>query len=137
MALRQTNWARALVMFVIAWLIGVYIYEVVRDHFNQSVSFAIAASTFVLNGVARWRATKNVKDANWKFYAWMSLPLVLFIAVPIVVKLVAYLQSEEQVSWYDYIVPILPFILKLGVPAAALAWVYWSIGRLDRKIEKA
>ncbi len=122
------EWGRALIMFVIAWLVAVYVYDVVSADWNSTGGFALAAATFIINGIARWRATKNVDATNWRFYFWMTLPLVLFLLVPATVRLVTCLRDETTRSWWDYLWPLLPPILKLGVPVGALFVVFLILG---------
>lgn len=125
---------RSVVMFVIAWLIGLYVYEVAAGHYGQGVSIGLAILTLAVNGFARWRAVKSIRQADLGFYFWMAVPLLLFFVVPGVVKLVIYLQSEQRESWWRYLASLLPFLLKLGVPLAALFWVYVVLGRLRRRL---
>ena len=129
------DWARSLVMFVIAWLIGLYVYEVAAGDYGQGVGIGLAIITVGVNGFARWRAVKSVGQASWGFYFWMAVPLILFFGVPCVVKFATYLQSEEQQSWWRYLGSLLPFILKLGVPLAALFWVYVVLGNIRRRLD--
>ncbi|MBU0716790.1 MAG: hypothetical protein KJ749_00945 [Planctomycetes bacterium] len=117
------------IMFVIAWLVGLYIFEIVQEHFHGPIGFAAAAVTVGVNLYARHRASLT-KARTFAYKFWVYLPVVLFFAVPIVAKLVAYFMQEEERSWWNHMVSLLPFILKLGVPVAVLLWVYWTIGRM-------
>ena len=117
------------IMFVIAWLVGLYIFEIVQEHFHGSIGFAAAAATVGVNLYARHRAALT-KARTFAYKFWLYLPVVLFFAVPIAAKLVAYFMQEEERSWWNHMVSLLPFILKLGVPVAVLLWVYWTLGRV-------
>jgi hypothetical protein len=129
------DWGRSLVMFVIAWLIGLYVYEVAAGPYGQGVGIGLAILTLVVNGFARWRAVKSIRQADLGFYFWMAVPLILFFVVPGVVKLVTYLQSEDRQPWWRYIGSLLPFILKLGVPVVALFWIYVVLGKVRQRLE--
>ena len=120
---------RALVMFVMAWLIALYVYEVVQDAFHGPVGFVAAALTLGVNIYARKRAVSCVAS-NLAFKFWLYLPIVLFLVVPVVVKIIVFLTSEGDRSWWDHLLSLLPFLLKLGVPVAVLLWVYVAVGRL-------
>ena len=78
---------------------------------------------------------KSVGQATFGFYFWMAVPLILFFGVPCVVKLVTYVQSEEPLPWWRYLGSLLPFFLKLGVPLAALFWVYVVLGKIRRRLD--
>lgn len=126
----RVTWGRSLVMFIVAWLVGVYVYDVVRQDSGWFLGLALAVATFVVNAFARWRALKSVGDARWQFHFWTALPFVLFFIVPLGFKIVAYVRSAGEVSWWQHFVALLPFLLKLGVPVVALLWVYLILGRL-------
>jgi hypothetical protein len=129
------DWGRSLIMFVIAWLVGLYVYEVAAGQYGQGVGISLGILTLVVNGFARWRAVKSVGRANLAFYFWMAVPLILFFGVPCLVKLVTYLRSEEREPWWRYLGSLLPFILKLGVPVAVLFCVYVVLGRIRRGLD--
>lgn len=125
---------RTLVMLIVAWLVGVFVYDVARENFDRTVGFILAAATFAVSAFARWRATKHVGQTGRMFEFWLALPLVLFIVVPCVVKLVILLTSAEELPWWSYFTSLLPFLLKLGVPVAALLWIYVLLGKLTRRV---
>jgi len=121
---------RGVVMFVIAWLIGLYVYEVVQDAFRGPIGIVAAAITVGVNLYARKKASGCV-ERNFMFRFWLYLPVVLFIVLPVAVKVIAYLTTEVDQSWWSQLTSLLPFVLKLGVPVAILLWVYWAVGRLN------
>ena len=134
---------RSLVMFVIAWLIALYVYEVVKASFQTSIGVAAAVGTGVLNLYARRRAEQSA-GTTWAFRFWLYLPVILFLAVPLCVKTVGFFSSTQGKGWWDQVLALLPFMLKLGVPVAILLWVYWRLsawgsgaeepsGRADRQ----
>ena len=86
---------RGLVMFVVAWLIGLYVFEIVRQSFSPSVGFVAALLTLAVNIYARRRAAASV-EATTAFKFWMNLPIILFLVLPIVIKIVAYFWTEEK-----------------------------------------
>ena len=126
---------RSVIMFVIAWLIGLYVYEVAAGHYGQGVGIGLAILTLAVNGFARWRAVKSIRQADLGFYFWMAVPLILFFVVPCVVKLVTYLHSEDRQPWWRHLGSLLPFVLKLGIPVVALFWVYVVLGNVRRRLD--
>ena len=101
--------SRSLILFTVAWLVAVYVYDVVRQNFDQTISLLLAVATFGINAFARWRASKSVGETSRSFHFWMALPLILFFVVPLIVKLVAYLRSSGESPWWTYVTPLLPF----------------------------
>ncbi len=128
---------RGLVMFVVAWLIGLYVFEIVRQSFSPSVGFVAAFLTLAVNIYARRRAAASVETTT-AFKVWMNLPIILFLVLPIVIKIVAYFWSDESRTVWMHIESLVPPFLKLGVPVVTLLWVYFSLGRmlLAKKAEK-
>ena len=120
---------RGLVMFVVAWLIGLYVFEIVRQSFSPSVGFVAAFLTLAVNIYARRRAAASV-EATTAFKFWMNLPIILFLVLPIVIKIVAYFWTEEKRTVWTHIESLVPPFLKLGVPVVTLLWVYFSLGRM-------
>ena len=117
-----------LIMFVVAWLIALYIYEVVGTDMNRALGFVVAAATLGLNMYARHRVLKTVQPSLMTSF-WLYLPIVMFLLVPVAFKLIAFLRADEAQSWWSHLLSLLPFILKLGVPVAALLVVYFSLGK--------
>ncbi len=125
----QVRW---LVMFVVAWLIGLYVFELVQQQYSSSVGLVAAVATFAINFYARRRAAASV-EATWVFKFWLYLPVILFLVVPIIIKAVVYFRGGDDRQWWDHLYSVLPFVLKLGVPVAVLLWVYWSLGKAVRR----
>lgn len=117
---------RSLLMFVIAWLIAVYVYEVVKASFQTGVGVAAAVGTGFLNLYARRRA-EQAADRTWAFRFWLYLPAILFLAVPLAVRAVSFFSATRETGWWEQVQALLPFVLKLGVPVAILLWVYWRL----------
>lgn len=117
---------RSLLMFVIAWLIAIYAYEVVKESFQTSAGVAAAVGTGVLNLYARRRA-EQAADRAWAFRFWLYLPAILFLAVPLAVRAVSFFSAAHEKGWWEQVQALLPFMLKLGVPVAVLLWVYWRL----------
>ncbi len=128
MAQGKTDRVRGLVMFVVAWLIGLYVYEVVEEAFHGPIGVVAAVVTMGVNLYARKRAVACV-EATLTFKFWLYLPIILFLVVPVAVKVIVFVTSKDDRTWWDHVGALLPFILKLGVPVLALLWVYWSLGR--------
>lgn len=129
MAQHKVDRIRGLVMFVVAWLVGLYVYEVVQEYFHGPAGFVAAAITVVVNLYARKRAAACVQ-ATWTFKFWLYLPVILFFVLPIAAKVVIFLVSEEDLRWWQHLFSLLPFVLKLGVPVGVLLGVYWALGRM-------
>jgi len=122
---------RSLVMFVIAWLIALYVYEVVQSSFQTGVGVAAAVGTGILNLYARRRAA-NCPATSWAFKFWLYLPVILFLVVPVAAKTIGFLANSKGLTWWQQVYALLPFMLKLGVPVAGLLWVYWRLGGWER-----
>lgn len=133
MATDQGNGLRQVVLFVIAWLIALYVFEVAQE-VNQAVGFGAAAATFGLNLYARRRAAACV-PGSFTFKLWLFMPAILFLVLPILIKVVVYFTSDESRSWWDHLFSLVPFMLKLGLPVLALLWVYISLGRVRKQKE--
>jgi len=118
---------RSLLMFVVAWLIALYVYEVVQASFQTGVGVAAAVGTGVLNLYARRRA-ERCASTTWAFRFWLYLPVILFLVVPVAAKTIGFFAAAHERSWWQQVQALLPFILKLGVPVAVLLWVYWRMG---------
>ena len=117
---------RGLVMFVMAWLIALYVYEVVQDAFDGPIGFVAAAFTWGINIYARKKAAASV-GSNRAFKFWLYLPVILFLAVPVLVKIIVFTTSQGDLTWWEHLASLLPFMLKLGVPVAVLLWVYIAV----------
>jgi hypothetical protein len=124
-----SDWPRALIMFVVAWLVAVYVYETVQTNVGAVPGVVLAVGTFVINGYARVRAMRSVDRAGWQFHFWSAMPLLLLVIVPAIVKTIAYFRAHGDAPWYSYVVPLLPLLLKLGVPVVALLIVYVLLWR--------
>ena len=124
-----------LIMFVVAWLIALYIYEVVVADMRPAVGFVAAAATLGLNMYARHRVLKSVQPSLMTSF-WLYLPIVMFLLVPVAFKLFTFLRADEEQSWWSHLLSLLPFILKLGVPVAALLAVYFSLGKFGPSEEE-
>ena len=128
MSVNNIDRLRGMLMFVVAWLIALYIYEVFQE-VHAKIGFFVAALTFGVNLYARRRATRCA-PGSVAFKFWLYLPAILFLALPILIKIIVYLTSKDDRSWWSHLLSLLPFLLKLGVPAMVLLWVYISLGRL-------
>ena len=126
------QWARSLVRFVIAWLIALYVYQVVHEVMHAlkgPAGLAAGALTVALNLYARRRATRCV-PASFAFKFWLYLPVGVFLLVPPIIKMVAYLTADGERSWWSHLVSLLPFLVELGIPVAVLLWAYAVLGTL-------
>lgn len=128
MARDKVDRIRGLVMFVVAWLIGLYVYEVVQEYAQGPVGLVAGVVTMGVNLYARRRAT-TCAPGTWAFKFWLYLPVILFLLVPIVAKLIIFLVAQADQTWWDHLLSLLPFVLKLGVPVGILLGVYWGLGR--------
>ncbi|MHC4695235.1 MAG: hypothetical protein ACYTFA_00680 [Planctomycetota bacterium] len=119
---------RTLVKFVIVWLIALYVFEVVRQN-NWFIGAGAVIVAALVNTYARKKAAAAV-ETNLAFHFWLYMPLVVLFGLPLLFKVVIMLTGEEDVTWWHHLGSLLPFVLKLGVPVAALLWVYVALGRL-------
>jgi hypothetical protein len=122
-----------MILFVVAWLVAVYIYDVVREHTGAAWSLAAAVASFAVNAYARYRAVRSATRLDWEFSFWLALPMVIFFVGPLVVGLVAYWRSAGEITWWELGTPLVPPILKLVVPTVALLWIYWMLGRGEKR----
>ena len=136
MALDKVDRIRGVIMFVVAWLIGLYVYEVVQEYAQGPLGLVAGVVTLVVNLYARRRATM-CDPGTWVFKFWLYLPVILFLLVPIIAKVIIFLVSEEELRWWQHLFSLLPFVLKLGVPVGALLGVYWALGRMVAPAEEA
>ena len=74
-------------------------------------------------------------ETTTAFKFWMNLPIILFLVLPIVIKIVAYFWTDEKRSVWMHVESLVPPFLKLGVPVVALLWVYFALGRMLPKKE--
>lgn len=121
---------RTAVMFVIAWLIALYVYKVVlaaTDH--GGLGFGAAALVWGINLYARRRAAACV-EGNRLFRFWHYVPMIVFLVVPLAIKIIQYFVSDQELRWWNHIFALLPFMLQLGVPAGVLGVAYVMLGRL-------
>lgn len=117
---------RNLIMFVVAWLVALYVFEIVQE-INQATGFVAGAVTFALNLYARKRAATCI-PGTLAFRFWLYLPAILFLGLPFIVKLIVFFATETDTSWWAHLFQLLPFMLKLGVPVVTLLFVYIALG---------
>jgi len=53
------------------------------------------------------------------------------------VKIIVFLTTEGDRTWWDHMLSLLPFLLKLGVPVGVLLWVYIAVGRQAASNDKS
>ena len=128
MSFNNIDRLRGMLMFVIAWLTALYVFEIFQE-IHAKIGFFVAALTFGVNLYARRRAALCA-PGSVAFKFWQYLPAILFLALPVLIKIVVYFTAEDHRSWWSHLLTLLPFLLKLGVPAMVLLWVYISLGRL-------
>ncbi|MFQ5591990.1 MAG: hypothetical protein ACE5HE_12560 [Phycisphaerae bacterium] len=127
MAKNRVDRARGLVKFVVIWLIALYVFEVVQQDRWFVGGGAVLVAAFV-NVYARKKAADAV-ETNLTFHFWLYFPVALLFGLPLLFNAITIIASGENNTWRDHLVALLPFILKLGVPVAALIWVYVALGR--------
>lgn len=123
----STDRLRNLIMFVVAWLVALYVFEIVQE-INKSIGLVAGVVTFALNLYARKRAATCI-PGSFAFKFWLYLPAILFLGLPFLVKVIVYLTTKTETSWWAHLYPLLPFMLKLGVPVVTLLFVYIALGR--------
>ena len=126
---KQSRRFRALIMFVVLWLFGAYIFELLVSVVGGVIGVLSAIAAWVLHTVARIQAAKQVK-ATWQFYFWLSLPMILLFVLPLVIRAITLWRSETEWTWVDYVESLAPFLYRFVVPAAALLWLYVRVGML-------
>lgn len=136
MPLQTVQSNRRLVMFVVAWLIAVYVYEVVLAASNFGLAILAAAVMIAVNLYARKKASEQI-EPNRAFNFWLYVPAVLFLVVPVVVQLVRFVVAQNERTLSDDLVALLPFILKLGLPVGLLLWVYFRLGSAESALRKS
>lgn len=125
---------RNLIMFVVAWLVALYVFEIVQE-VHKTMGFVAGAVTFALNLYARKRAGVCI-PGSLAFKFWLYLPALLFLGLPFLVKIVVYFTTEGETSWWGHLFSLLPFMLKLGVPVVTLLFVYIALGRNRPKTDE-
>ncbi len=121
------------IKFVIVWLIVLYLFEIVKDGRQWVGGIGAVVVAVFVNLYARKKAAACVETTS-AFYFWLYIPVVLLFALPIAFKVILVATSDDSLGWWDHFVSLLPFILKLGVPAGALIWTYVALGRLADKV---
>ncbi len=121
-------------MFVVAWLVALYVFEIVQE-IHKTMGFVAGGITFAINLYARKRAGICI-PGSLAFKFWLYLPAILFLALPLIVKVVVYFTTEGERSWWGHLFSLFPFMLKLGVPVVTLLWVYIALGRHRPKTEE-
>ena len=118
---------RSVIKFVIAWLIAVYLVEVMVESKGIAIGLSASIVALIVNAYSRKRAAAHVQ-AGPEFYFWLYLPVFLLFVVPLAVRIVV-VWSDEDAGWWDHLWSAMPFLLKLTVPVGALIWVYVALGR--------
>jgi hypothetical protein len=119
---------RMFIMFVIAWLVGLSVFEVVRQMLHGAWGVALAGITIAVNMYARRRAMHDVERSRTR-WIWEKLPIVLFVVVPLLVRLIGLIWRPGDRTWWGYFGPLVPLVIKLGVPVAVLYYVYLMLNR--------
>lgn len=126
-----TRTARNLVLFVIAWLVAVYLFNSIDQHDKPITGLIVAGASFAVNYYARHRAA-NAAQLTLGFRLWLLLPTVMFILVPAIVRFgwyYGFADSQEHTQFaYDIFRPL----LALAVPIFALLWIYLVLLKLER-----
>ena len=134
MSVSSIDRLRGLIMFVVAWLVALYVFEIVQE-VHKTMGFVAGALTFAINLYARKRAGICI-PGSLAFKFWLYLPAILFLGLPLIVKIVVYFTTEGETSWWGHMFSLFPFMLKLGVPVVTLLWVYIALGRHRPKTEE-
>ncbi|MCO6438828.1 MAG: hypothetical protein J5J06_17165 [Phycisphaerae bacterium] len=125
---RLLDRARRWIMLILIWLIAVYVYDVVTQSQEVAIGLIAAAATIAVNLYARKKAVDQVTP-NFAFNFWMYVPAVLFLVIPIVFHIAVFIARQDQRSIWQDLAQVMPFLFKLGLPAAALLWTYYLLGR--------
>ena len=123
---------QAVVKFVVAWLIGLYLFELVKDGQHWAGGIGAVVVAIFVNVYARKKAAAVVNTTP-VFYIWLYLPVVVLFVLPVVIKIALMFTGKDDQTWWNHLASVLPFLLKLGVPVAALIGVYVALGRLVKR----
>ena len=134
MPINSIDRLRGLIMFVVAWLVALYVFQIVYE-IHKTTGFVAGALTFALNLYARKRAGTCI-PGSLAFKFWLYLPVLLFLGLPFIVKIVVYFTTESETSWWGHLFSLLPFIFTLGIPVVTLLFVYIALGRHRPKSEE-
>jgi len=122
----NVNRVRGCIRFVIVWLFALYIYEVAREaHWFAGVGAVVVA--VLVNVYARRKAAACIQPTPM-FYLWLYAPVVVLFGLPLVLNVARVLSGEQEIGWWSSLQSLLPFLLKIGVPAGTLLWVYVALG---------
>lgn len=131
-ATRVLTLQRWLILLVIGWLAGVYVYDAIRVNYAWLAGAGVALLTGGIHFFFRRRAMQRVElDLQARF--WMLVPTLICVVVPLGYRLVQYWWSEpspDQPSWWWL---MLEPLLRLGGPILILLWVFGALGRLRRR----
>ena len=74
MTANQLERLKSLIMFVMAWLVAVYVYEVAKEAFHGTVGLFVAALTVRVHWYARKRAAASA-GGRWRVTFCASSPM--------------------------------------------------------------
>lgn len=134
---QSIRWIRWLILFVVAWLVGVYVFDLVFDlvnsHWRWITAGGMAMASWLVNLYARKRATKAAKG-NRAMLLWLTIPPTLFFMIPLSINLYAFWTQPSDENKPSLMMNLLVFGLRYVVPVGLLLIVYWLLGRVRTQL---
>ncbi len=122
---RQISRVRAVLLFVIIWLLAAGAVQAFHDTVIWAGGLVVVAVTSLLVFYCRWQARRGLPAVKrpWKSYFWMAIPSVpaLLSVAGIAWSLTHPDPNQPRGQWlWD----ALPVFLQFGVPLLGLGLVY-------------
>jgi len=114
------NLLRHLIALAIALLLVFQIGTLITGIFGVAWG---TVSAIVVASVAFFSA--RLAKAAGKSSLWFLLPILIFTFTPIVIKV--WRGITENVTWFDRLVMLTPFIVGFGAPIILLLLVYYEL----------
>jgi hypothetical protein len=130
---QSIRWIRWLILFVIAWLVGVYLFDLLNANWRWVTAGGIALLSWIVNLFARQQATRSVKG-NRSMLLWLTIPPTLFFLIPLSVNLYKFWTAEPIENGPTMTANLINFGLRHVVPVSVLLFVYWLLGRIRTQL---
>lgn len=126
---QSIRWTRWLILFVVAWLVGVYVFDLLSANLRWVVAGGMALASWLVNLWARQQATRSVKG-NRAMLLWLTIPPTLFFLIPLSVNLYTFWTRSPDENGPTLTSNLVDFTLRHVVPVAVLLVAYWLLGRV-------
>lgn len=127
------RWARWLILFVIAWLVGTYIFDLLTANLRWVAAGGMALASWLVNIFARHQATRSVQG-NKEMWLWLTFPPTLFLLIPLSVNLYKFWTAPVDENAPSLSTTLMVFTLRHGVPVMGLLLIYWLLGRVRSQL---